>query len=118
MLKRNGFYYIDEKFCFVQSDLEKSILSLLIELLGKNQQLFFTTHNTDILDLNIPKHSYTFFKKYSHDFNKPIEIISASSYLKKQDDSLRNAVENDLFSIAPDDSKILEILDIMSIKDE
>ena len=83
MLKRNGFYYIDEKICFVQSDLEKSILSLLIELLGKNQQLFFTTHNTDVLDLNIPKHSYAFFKKNSHDFNQPIEIISASSYLKK-----------------------------------
>lgn len=113
MLKRNGFYYIDEKFCFVQSDLEKSILSLLIELLGKNQQLFFTTHNTDVLDLNIPKHSYAFFKKNAYDFNQPIEIISASSYLKKQDDSLRNAVENDLFSIAPDDSKILEIMNLI-----
>lgn len=113
MLKRNGFYYIDEKICFVQSDLEKSILSLLIELLGKNQQLFFTTHNTDVLDLNIPKHSYAFFKKNSHDFNQPIEIISASSYLKKQDDSLRNAVENDLFSIGSNDSKILEIMNLI-----
>lgn len=113
ILKRNGFYYIDEKICFVQSDLEKSILSLLIELLGKNQQLFFTTHNTDVLDLNIPKHSYAFFKKNSHDFNQPIEIISASSYLKKQDDSLRNAVENDLFSIGSNDSKILEIMNLI-----
>lgn len=117
MLERNGFYYCDEKFCFVQSDLEKSILSLLIELLGKDQQLFFTTHNTDILDLNLPKHSYSFFKKNAHNLEQPIEMIYASNYLKKQEDSLRNAVENDLFSIAPNDTKILKILDMVESKE-
>ena len=117
MLERNGFYYCDEKFCFVQSDLEKSILSLLIELLGKDQQLFFTTHNTDILDLNLPKHTYSFFKKNAYDLEQPIEMIYASNYLKKQEDSLRNAVENDLFSIAPNDTKIFKILDMVESKE-
>lgn len=117
MLERNGFYYCDEKFCFVQSDLEKSILSLLIELLGKDQQLFFTTHNTDILDLNLPKHTYSFFKKNAYNLEQPIEMIYASNYLKKQEDSLRNAVENDLFSIAPNDTKIFKILDMVESKE-
>lgn len=112
LLKKNGFYYCDEKFCYVQSDLEKSILSVLIELLGSDEQLFFTTHNTDILDLDLPKHSFSFLKKNPEDLNIPIKMISASKYLKKQTDSLRNAVENDLFSTAPDDSKIYKILEL------
>ena len=112
MLKRNGFYYLDEKFCFVQSDLEKSILTVLIDLLGDDQQLFFTTHNTDILDLDLPKHTFSFFKKDKNDLNAPIKLISASDFLKKQTDSLRNAVENDLFATAPDDTNIYKILDI------
>lgn len=113
MLHKNGFYYCDEKFCFVQSDLEKSILSIMIELLGKDQQLFFTTHNTDILELDLPKHCFSFLKKNKHDLHSPIELIFASQYLKKETDSLRNAVENDLFNTSPDDSKIYEIPNLL-----
>lgn len=58
-----GFYYCDEKFSFIHSDVEKSFLSVMIECLKSNDQLFFTTHNTDILDLPLPKHSFTFLKK-------------------------------------------------------
>lgn len=112
MYRLNGFYYCDEKFCFVQSDLEKAVLSVLIELLGNDQQLFFTTHNTDILDLDLPKHTYSFFRKNALNDQMPIELICASEYIKKQDTSLRNAVENDLFSTAPDDSEIYRILDM------
>lgn len=43
-------------------------------------------------------------------------MIYASNYLKKQEDSLRNAVENDLFSIAPNDTKIFKILDMVESK--
>ena len=112
MLRRNGFYYIDEKFCFVQSDIEKTVLSVLTQLLGDDQQLFFTTHNTDVLDMNFPKHTYSFFRKDVRNIQQPISLISASKYLKKQSDSLRNAVENDLFSCTPNDEKIFEILEL------
>lgn len=112
MNRVNGFYYCDEKFCFVQSELEKAVLSILIELLGDDQQLFFTTHNTDILDLDLPKHSYSFFRKNGFNDQMPIELVCASDYMKKQNSSLRNAVENDLFSAAPDDSDIYRILDL------
>lgn len=61
--KKCEFFYCDEKFSFIHSDIEKALLSVMIELLDDDTQLFFTTHNTDILDMQLPKHSYTFMKK-------------------------------------------------------
>lgn len=101
MQKLNSFYYCDEKFSYIHSDVEKALLSLMIDYVDSGDQLFFTTHNTDILDMNLPKHSFTFLRKDVNNINQPITCIEASSLLKRNTDSLRNAVENDLFSTAP-----------------
>lgn len=101
MKQLNSFYYCDENFSYIHTDIEKTLLSLMIDFLGPYDQLFFTTHNTDILDMNLPKHSFTFLRKDINNESEPITCMSASSLLKKQEDSLRNAVENDLFSTAP-----------------
>lgn len=108
----NGFYYCDEKFSYVHSDVEKAFLSVMIGGLRENDQLFFTTHNTDILDLPLPKHAFVFLKKDIYDEDTPIKCVSASDYLKRNTDSLRNAVENDLFSVSPNLDLIYEIEDI------
>lgn len=99
--KRNGFYYCDEKFSFIHSDLEKEILAKMVEKLDTNEQLFFTTHNMDILDMSFPKHSFVFLKKKSVGDVCRIVCINADDFLKRNTDSLRRAVENDLFSTAP-----------------
>lgn len=104
-----GFYYCDEKFSYVHSDVEKAFLSIMISGLKENDQLFFTTHNTDILDLPLPKHSFMFLKKDVFDEEEPIKCVSASEFLKRNTDSLRNAVENDLFSVSPNLELIYEI---------
>lgn len=106
------FFYCDEKFSYIHSDIEKAVLSVMIQSLGPNEQLFFTTHNTDILDMILPKHSFTFLKKDQGDKEQPIKCISASQYLKRSTDSLRNAVDNDLFSVAPNLELIYEIADL------
>lgn len=92
-----GFYYCDEKFSYINSDIEISILNLMIELLHKDTQLFFTTHNLEILDMNIPFHSFTFFSK-----QRDIKIIHPEKYIKKNNISLKNAVKNQVFDFAPD----------------
>lgn len=109
---RNSFYYCDEKFSYIHTDIEKAILSVMIESIKPNEQLFFTTHNTEILDLDLPKHSYCFMKKEVDDKNEPIKCLSASDFLKRNTDSLKKAVENDLFSIAPSTDIIYDILDL------
>ena len=108
---RANFYYCDEKFSHIHSDAEKAFLSLLIELIGPNQQLFVTTHNMDVLDMDIPKHSFAFLRRDEEDDNK-ISCIYASEYLKKNTDSIRNAVENDVFSSSPDITGIYKLRDI------
>lgn len=107
----NGFYYCDEKFSYIHTDIEKAILSLMIAFLKPSEQLFFTTHNTDILDMDLPKHTYTFLRKDITNPECPITCIEASSLLKRGTDSLRNAVENDLFSTAPALELIYDLID-------
>ncbi len=111
---RYGFYYCDEKFSYVHSDIEKVFLSVMINKLKEDEQLFFTTHNLDILDLPLPKHSYTFLKKDMNYMECPIRCLNAADYLKRNTDSLRNAVENDLFSTAPNLSLIYEMAELLS----
>lgn len=104
-----GFYYCDEKFSYIHSDIEKAILSVMVDKLRDDEQLFFTTHNTNILELPLPKHSFTFLKKDMNDIEEPIKCISASALLKRNTDCLKSAVENDLFSVAPNIDMIYEI---------
>lgn len=105
----NDFYYCDEKFSYVNSDIEKGIFSLMIDKLKGDRQLFFTTHNQDVLDMPLPKHSFSLLKKTIYEDEQIIKAISVADYLKKGSDSVRNAVDNDLFNSAPDLSLLYEI---------
>ncbi len=108
---QNTFYYCDEQFSYIHSDIEKAVISLMIELLHPNDQLFFTTHNTDILTMDLPKHAFTFLRKNTEIPECPIVCVEASSLLKRSTDSLKNAVENDLFSAAPSVDLIYALAD-------
>lgn len=107
------FLFCDEKFSHVHASSEKAFLSLLIEMIGPNQQLFFTTHNSDVLDMNIPFHSFAFLRRDEFDENT-VSCVFASDYIKKNTQSLKNAVENDLFLTAPDTDMIFRISDIFN----
>lgn len=109
-----GFYYCDEKFSYIHSDIEKAFLSVMIELLNDNEQLFFTTHNMDVLELPLPKHSFQFLRKDMNQAECPIKCVSASEFIKRNTDSLKHAVDNDLFSVAPDAGLIYKIADLKS----
>ncbi|WP_156300085.1 AAA family ATPase [Streptobacillus canis] len=101
----NSVFYCDEKFTFIHSDLEKMIFSLMISYLKEDSQLFFTTHNQEILDMNLPLQSYTFLKKE----NDNIKVIYPIEYIKRNDIRLRNYVENDVFSMSPNLDLIEEL---------
>lgn len=105
----NGFYYCDERFSYVHSEIEKRLLGIMISHLWDNSQLFFTTHNMDIVSMNLPKHSYTILSRISDGDTIRFEAKYASDYLKKNRDSLRNAIENDVFHSLPDESELDEL---------
>lgn len=107
-----GFYYCDEKFSYIHSELEKAFLTIMIHGLRDNEQLFFTTHNSDVLDLPLPKHSFTFLKKEMYENEQLIKCVYASDYLKRSTDSVRRAVDNDLFSTTPNIELVYKIAEI------
>lgn len=109
---KHDFYYCDEVFSYVNSDIEKACLSIMIDKLTNRKQLFFTTHNTEILDMQLPKHTFSFLKKDVNDVDNPVKCINDSEYLKRGTDSLKNAVENDLFCTAPDLDKIYNLSEL------
>ncbi len=106
------FFYCDEKFSYIHSDIEKAFLSIMVDKLEGDRQLFFTTHDLEILDMDFPKHSFNFLRKEVYDNKCYISFINASKYIKKNSDSLKIAVLNDLFSSAPMVDKILDLSNI------
>ena len=76
----------------------------MLDNLKANDQLIFTTHNTDMLDLNLPKHSFAFLRKKVVEDKCEVTVMYASDVLKRNTDSIRCAVENDVFSSLPNDS--------------
>lgn len=106
----NGFYYIDEQLSHIQSDLEKHLFSTMVQKLGPGEQLIFTTHNNDLLDVNLPKHSFAFLRKEKINDKYVIRVSFSSEKLKRDTDCVRCAEENDVFSSLPNES-LLDQLD-------
>ena len=109
--EKKCFYYCDEHFSYIQSDIEKRIFGLMVERLGSNEQLIFTTHNTDMLNLNLPKHSFAFLKKEIDGGEYKVSVNFASDFLKRHTDSVKCAMENDVFGSLADDS-LLDDLEV------
>lgn len=99
-------YYLDEKLAYSHSELERIIVTLIISKLKENTQFFYTTHNMDIFELDLPVHSFIFLRK-DKDCS---EFIEAGSILKKNDRSIRSAVARDIFGVMPDMSLVSELL--------
>jgi ABC-type multidrug transport system ATPase subunit len=102
----NSTLFLDEKMAYSNSELEISMLNLMIEKLKKNSQLFYTSHNYDILAMNLPSHSYIFMKKDNF-----VKVIHPEKLgYTKNDRSLFGFVKNDVFETLPDTTKIEELL--------
>lgn len=122
--KVHSLCFCDEKFSYIQSDVEIAILSLMISLLKENTQLFFTTHNLDVLEMGLPHHSFMFLRKdyeeneeckeeenSENEKDYKIKVVYPETIIKKNDVSLKNAIKNDIFEIAPDIRRIFELED-------
>lgn len=109
---QNGFYYVDEQFSFVNSDLELACLSTMIECLGDGEQLFFTTHNEEVMNISLPLHSFSFLKKTKNEKDEfVVELINASSFEKRNNVSIKNLYDNDYFDVSPNTNDVYEVID-------
>lgn len=95
-------HYLDEKLAYSHTEIEKSIISLFIDILPRKSQFFYTTHNYDVLDMKLPIHSYVFLKK-----DKFSEFIHPEKLgYNKNDRSLLGLIKNDVFGSLPSTEKI------------
>ncbi|HHT67322.1 MAG TPA: ATP-binding protein [Erysipelotrichaceae bacterium] len=106
---KNGFYFVDEQFSYVNSDIEIACLSKMISLLGDSEQLFFTTHNTEILNLNLPIHSFNFLVKEKNEDGVQIKWLNASQFEKRNNVRIKNLYDNNYFDISPNVNPIFDI---------
>jgi len=102
----SGTFFLDEKMAYSHTEIEAAILNLMIEKLNPYSQLFYTTHNYDILEMNLPSHSFIFMKKDNYITVKQPEKMGFA----KNDRSLLGYVKNDVFGTIPDISGIDDLL--------
>lgn len=104
-----GTYVIDEQFSYVNSDIEVAVLSTMISLLGATEQLFFTTHNSNILSMGLPFHSFYFMKKKLIGDKLIIMVTCGSEKENRNNVSPKNLYDNDAFATAPILDLILDL---------
>lgn len=107
----NAIYFIDEQFSYVDSDLEARILSTMVSLLGPNEQIFYTTHNKDILELRYPFHSFYFLKKEKYGDVEKIIVNCASEIENRNNVSPKSIIDNDSFATSRNPNKIFDIVE-------
>ncbi|WP_085248455.1 ATP-binding protein [Gilliamella mensalis] len=100
-------YYLDEKMSYSHSELEVSIINLIISKMGRNCQFFYTTHNYEVLDLNLPIHSFTFLVKDSGNSF----FIEAQEKYKKNDRNLINHIKNNFFKTLPSTNELERLIE-------
>ncbi len=106
-----SIYLIDEQFSYISSDIELAILTTMVELLQEDEQIFFTTHNQEILSYPFPFHSFYFLRKDLYGKGKEINVSCASDYENRNNVNLFNLAQNDVFKTAPDIDAIYKIAD-------
>ena len=97
--RKGYFFYIDERLSHMHSELEAYLIYQAFSKKSFDSQIFFTTHNAELLDLNAPITSFLFFRRSGEGFN---EVIYPSEVLRKNIRSLRMHYENDYFGVLPD----------------
>lgn len=105
--KRGCTFFLDEGMSHVQSEIERTIVNLIIQKMNRYSQFFYTTHNYDVLDMNLPIHSYLFIRK-DEEFNS--YFIRAEDTFKKNDRSIVNYIKNDVLRTLPNTSLLDDIL--------
>ena len=110
-----SIFYIDERLSHMHPELETYLARQAFYQKAKDAQLFFTTHDTELFDLNAPVTSYILFKRNSEGFN---ESVCVSDKLTRNDRNLRNYYENDYFDTIPDYSILDELFGDKAEDDE
>lgn len=99
--KRKGnVFFIDEQLVHMHTELESYLIYKAMLLAPRDMQIFFTTHNLEVFQLNLPNDDFIlFYRKSGFIYN---DALYPADKMSKNDRSLRNYYENDYFGVLPD----------------
>ncbi|MBU1142734.1 MAG: ATP-binding protein [Firmicutes bacterium] len=102
--------YIDEKLSHSHSEIEQQIIQILITLIDRiDGQVFITSHNSDLLDMDIPNYNFILFKKNRD--GSITDVIEPEKVVKHHNRKLKKIVEEDVFSTAPILDSLIDLHD-------
>ena len=70
--RKKDIIFVDEKLPHLHSELEAYLIKKAFLIL-RDSQMFFTSHNSELLDLNIPYNAFMLFKR-TDEFNQAFFI--------------------------------------------
>lgn len=91
--------YVDEMLAHMHSELEAYLIRKAVLIKPVQSQIFISTHNIDIFQLNVPINVFVFFKRNSNGYN---DAMYPSDILNKNDRNLTQYYVNDYFGVMPD----------------
>lgn len=100
--RKKSIIFIDEKMAHLHAELE---VYLIMKAFVRNtdNQIFVTSHNSELLELNVPNNAFVLFKRCTNGYNSSLFV---SDKLNKNDRNIRNYYENDYFNVLPDYSML------------
>lgn len=102
--------YIDEKMSHSHSEIEQQVIQIFITLIDRiDGQVFVTSHNSDLLDMDIPNYNFILFKKNRD--GTITNVIEPEKVVKHQNRKLKRIVEEDVFSTAPILDSLIDLHD-------
>lgn len=105
--RTSATFFLDEKMSNSHTELEREVVNLLAQKTNRYSQIFYTTHNYDILEMSFPLHSFVFLKRERG--GNP-EFIWADKACNKNDRNILSYVKNNFFRTIPDISLLDDIL--------
>lgn len=90
--------FIDEQLAHLHTELEAYLIMKAL-LVQRNGQIFCTTHNPELLDLNISPQMVLLFRRTEEGVN---EALYVSDRIKKNDRGFKGYYDNDFFGVLPD----------------
>ena len=101
LMKNNpgAMIYVDEMLAHMHSELEAYLIRKAILIKPVQSQIFISTHNIDIFQLNVPINIFVFFKRNSNGYN---DAMYPSDILNKNDRNLTQYYVSDYFGVMPD----------------
>lgn len=100
--RKNNIFYIDEQLAHLHAELEAYLVMRLFYS-EVSSQLFFTSHDNELLELNVPVGTYLLFKRNEDQSNTAVFM---DSMLHENSSDIRYYYDNDYFGIIPDYSAL------------